>query len=85
MTPARAAREACGLSLQEAARQARVTPGYLARIERRTLRGQSCSFALARRLAGIYGCRMEVFVSEGSQPAQRPCVTFTSSKKRARR
>jgi transcriptional regulator with XRE-family HTH domain len=73
--PARAAREAAGLTLAAAARLGRITPAYLRRLE--TL--NSFPHSLARLLAWRYGCRLEVFLprgggtpSEGTAPVRQP-------------
>ena len=57
-TPARAARVAAGLSLQDAARRLRVTPQYLGRCEREGL-----PFPLLRRIVPAYGCRIEDLIT----------------------
>ncbi len=57
MTPCQA-REAARLTLSEAARLARVGEIYLARIERH----RGAPFVLARRLAHLYGCRIQIFL-----------------------
>lgn len=51
------ARKRAGLSIAEAAKKARITPEYLRRVE---LHG--APYSLARRLAGLYGCGIEVFL-----------------------
>lgn len=56
--PARAARQAAGLSLQQAARLIRVSPEYLARLERTG----RFPYHLAQRLSRQYPCRLEVFL-----------------------
>jgi transcriptional regulator with XRE-family HTH domain len=48
-----AAREAAHLTLEQAARKARVSTNYLKRYERA---GGGCTLALAIRLSRIYGC-----------------------------
>lgn len=63
MRTAAEVREAAGLSLEAAARRVRITPDYLRRVERR-----GCdSYALACRLSGLYGCRVDVFL--GANPS----------------
>jgi len=56
---ARLARERAGLTLAQAARVSRVSERYLARAER----AMNFSFVLAQRLAEIYSCPIDVFVS----------------------
>lgn len=57
-TPAEQARKQAGLTLEEAARRARICPAYLRRVE---LHGNA-PYVLARRLASLYGCSMMVFL-----------------------
>lgn len=67
MTLAAQAREAAGLSVQEAARRAHITEGYLRRIE-----SKGAPYMLARRLAALYECRVDVFLPrKTSTPAKR--------------
>ena len=54
---AREARLDAGLSLAEAARRARVSPAYLRRVER-----EGAPYVLARRLASLYTCRIDLFL-----------------------
>ncbi|HOJ22700.1 MAG TPA: helix-turn-helix transcriptional regulator [Armatimonadota bacterium] len=56
-SPARAAREAAGLTVEQAARAIGRTPAYLARCE---LHGMP--LRLAERLAKLYTCRLDVFL-----------------------
>jgi len=65
MTPARLAREAAGLSLEEAAKRARVCVAYLRAIERHG----GASYGLAVRLSRLYGCSANVFLyrAKGSE------------------
>ena len=58
--PAAAARERAGLTLEIAARRARVSPAYLRLVER-----TSAPYSLAVRLARIYGCPLGVFLPTG--------------------
>lgn len=51
------AREAAGLTIEQAAKKAGLSPEYLRRLERR-----GAPFYTAERLAAIYGCRMDVFL-----------------------
>ena len=67
MTLATEAREAAGLTLAQAARRARVGTAYLRRIERHG----AAPYVLAVRLAGLYGCRMDVFLQGQPQRPQR--------------
>lgn len=57
MTPAEMARESRGLSLREAARRAGICEAYLRRVER-----QGAPYHLARRLAHLYQCPIQVFL-----------------------
>ena len=61
--PARVARLAAGLQLKEVARRVGRSPRYLAQVER----GGGCTYALARRLARLYGCRIESFLGPGGR------------------
>jgi transcriptional regulator with XRE-family HTH domain len=65
MTAAAIARMKAGLSLEEAAKRARVCSAYLRRIER----SGGCSYPLAVRLARLYRCSANVFLyrSKGSE------------------
>ncbi|NLB94734.1 MAG: helix-turn-helix transcriptional regulator [Armatimonadetes bacterium] len=56
-TPARAARKAAGMTLETAAKRARVSPRYLAA---REVSGPPV--VLIRRLATVYGCSLDDFV-----------------------
>lgn len=55
--PAVQARFAAGFTVSEAARLAQVSEGYLRRVER-----EGAPFLLARRLARLYQCPVEVFL-----------------------
>lgn len=57
MTSATQAREQSGLSRSEAARRAGICEAYLRRVERK-----GAPYALARRLAAIYGCPLDLFL-----------------------
>ena len=59
-TPARKAREAAGLTPDQVSRRARVSAAYLLRCER----AQSFSLPLARRLAHLYGARLDDFLPQ---------------------
>lgn len=59
--PSRAAREAAGLALTTAARAARISPRYLARLEH----ANAFPYHLAEQLARRYGCRLEEFLPRG--------------------
>jgi len=61
MSPAREARETAGLSREEAARRARVSPDYLKKLES----GGQFSYVLACRLSRIYGASGRVFLTMG--------------------
>lgn len=68
MTPAMLARQATGLSVEEAARRAHICTAYLRTIERRG----GASYGLAIRLARLYGCSANLFLyhSQGSETPQ---------------
>lgn len=57
MTLASQARKAAGLSLREAARRARISEAYLRQIE-----SKGAPYHLARRLAALYECRVDLFL-----------------------
>jgi len=57
MTPAQHARLSAGLSVDEAARRAHICEAYLRQVER-----QGAPYALARRLAALYHCPIDVFL-----------------------
>jgi transcriptional regulator with XRE-family HTH domain len=59
MTPAMQARINAGLTVQEAARRSRISAAYLRRIEQHG----GASWVLACRLAALYQCRIDVFLS----------------------
>ncbi len=58
------ARERAGLSLEQAARRARIGPAYLRNIECQGGAG----YYLAQRLSAVYQCRIEIFLY-GPMPA----------------
>lgn len=58
MNPIGAAREQTGLSLTAAAKAARVSEGYLRKIER----SGDCSYPLAGRLSKLYCCNLNTFI-----------------------
>jgi hypothetical protein len=58
MTPAEAARIASGLTIEEAARRARVCPAYVRRAEK-----HGACYTLALRLSRIYGCPVDHFLN----------------------
>src|SRR6201999_3918243 len=62
------AREAAGLTLEQAAKKARVSKGYLKRFEGR---GGGPPEVLAKRLRGIYKCPIDVFLPTGGRIAAR--------------
>ncbi len=68
-TPARAAREATGMSIEEAAARLRVSVDYLQRVERTG----TPSYYLALRLANIYRAGVQTFlpVKRGKEKAGR--------------
>lgn len=57
MTNAADARRAAGLTLEQAAKKARISPRYLRQVER-----HGANFALAELLAQIYRCEITVFL-----------------------
>lgn len=57
MTLASRARETAGLSIKEAARRAHISEAYLRQIE-----SKGAPYTLARRLAALYECRVDVFL-----------------------
>lgn len=62
------ARVAAGLTLEEAARRARVCVAYVRRAER-----QIAPYTLALRLSHIYGCRIDTFLHVGAtEPRTSP-------------
>ncbi len=70
-TPAMRARERAGLSVVEAAKRARICVAYLRRVER-----NGGPYALARRLAALYQCPIDVFLpsplrKEGSRTPKK--------------
>lgn len=77
LNPREAARSRAGLTLEAAAKSARVTPAYLRSIERHG----GASFGLAQRLASIYGCRIDLFLTA---PAAVTSTRTKSSTKGAR-
>lgn len=82
MTPAESARISAGLSVEQAARRARVCPQYLRAVERRG----GASYGLAMRLAAIYGVSANVFVysNKGSEtPATKRRARAIASVARA--
>jgi len=54
---AKLARETVGLTLEQAAKRARITPQYLMQVERK-----GASFSLAQRLSRLYDCRIDFFL-----------------------
>lgn len=64
---AAAARRMAGLTVQEAARKLRVSPAYLTQVER-----QGAPYALARRLAALYGCSIGEFLYPGGSGTLDP-------------
>lgn len=59
MKPVEAARQLRGIPVAEVARRLRVTPRYVRELERGT---KPVPFAMAERMATLYGCRMELFL-----------------------
>lgn len=61
-------RELNNLSLEQAAKKARVSPAYLRQVEKK-----GGSYTLAKRLAAIYGCPIDVFLPKpgGGTPNNR--------------
>ena len=72
-SPAAEARIALGLSIEKAAKKARICPAYLRQVE---LNG-SQSYQLARRLSSIYQCRLDLFLPS------RPVAKKPATKKKA--
>lgn len=66
MTPSRSAREAAGLTLEAAAKRARVSPAYLRKLEA----GGQYSYVLAVRLSRIYGASGTAFISRGRRAGE---------------
>jgi hypothetical protein len=60
MTKAVLAREAAGLTPQQAARRARIRVAYLRQIEQ-----HGAPFVLAERLARLYRCKIDIFLPVG--------------------
>lgn len=77
MSPVSHAREKVGLSVDEAARSASISTDYLKRIERLG----NCSFPLARRLARLYECSVNVFLLKSTNQSSQ---TLERSKKKTR-
>jgi hypothetical protein len=64
MSEAAGARSRAGLTIEDAARQARVCVAYLRRVER----SGDCSYPLAMRLSRLYRCSANVFLyTKGSE------------------
>ena len=77
---ARAARLQAGLSLHDAARKARIGMDYLRQVERR-----GAPLHLARRLAAIYQCNLNVFLPmRRTNPSQQGGGTPTKESKGCR-
>lgn len=55
------AREMAGLTIEEAARRARIGVQYLRQVER----NGRASFTLAQRLCALYQCRLDIFLYTG--------------------
>lgn len=67
MSDAKSARMAAGLSVEAAAKRARISADYLKRVERR-----GAPYSLARCLARIYRCRIDLFlISRVAEPPKR--------------
>lgn len=83
LPPAQLARERAGITLSAAARRARVSERYLRGVER-----NGAEYALAVRLAGIYGCRIELFLGRGDARTSPDPVTagrrYTTTKQKPR-
>lgn len=65
MSPAAQARQSAGFSIEEAARQAGCSTGYLRRIER----SGGSSYPLAQRLSRLYRCSANLFLMRSSGQA----------------
>lgn len=64
MSEAASARDRAGLTLEDAARRARIGVSYLRQVER----SGDCSYVLAMRLARLYRCSANVFLyTKGSE------------------
>jgi transcriptional regulator with XRE-family HTH domain len=74
----RQAREQAGLSLEAAARLARVSVDYLRRVEM----SGDCSFPLAKKLSRIYSCSANLFIL---QIGQTTTAQRSKQKDRSRR
>lgn len=72
------ARQKAGLTLQEAADRARVCVDYLRRLEK--LGG--FSWPLAQRLARVYGCGPEIFLTRSGRqtPTRRSAIRVQIAK-----
>lgn len=62
-TAAQLAREDAGLTIEEAAKKARISVGYLRQVER-----TSACYTLACRLSRLYDCDMKVFLPQRKVP-----------------
>ncbi len=81
MTPPICAREAAGLTLEEAALRARISTNYLMRVERHG----GASYSLAQRLCVIYGCSLNIFLFTGGQRKSTTTLDTAPSRNRRRR
>jgi len=70
-----AARESAGLTIEAAAQRARVTPAYLRQIERHG----GAPFALACRLARLYGAPLDTFLKRKESESERIRAAETAS------
>lgn len=71
MSEAASARQRAGLSLEDAAKQARVCVQYLRRVER----SGDCSYVLAMRLARLYRCSANVFLYTTKKGRETPATS----------
>ena len=69
------ARENAGLTLEEAARQARIGIQYLRQVER----NGRASFTLAKRLCALYQCRLDIFLYSGGGKLRNSLVLDSGS------
>ena len=79
--PVPCAREAAGLTLEQAAQRARISAKYLGRIEKHG----GASYALAQRLCVIYGCSLNLFLFTGGQRKSTPTLDTAPNRNRRRR
>lgn len=81
VTPSTHAREAAGLTLEQAAQRARVGIKYLSRVEKHG----GASYTLAQRLCVIYRCSLNVFLFNGGERESATTLDTPPSRNRRRR